>query len=456
MKITKIGQPSELARTFLQKLEESTALASQSSQTSELEVCLVNYSDSISTEDQRTIEDIIDRGLSILFLENAKEEYFPKNSLFATDSEVCIIKSDAQGRRQHMLMLGTKEQPTFIPAARENDAATMEASEEAKEKKTKEARSEEKSTTETAQDKPAIDIQHAVDWVGGVSLKVQEDIQQINASLIMGSITIQAQNYSSNLNGKPTSASAYYSYDVELAAVVSPKKNKIIKITSVNSYVSIVNGLSINTEGDRGDGTFDGRMLLYPGDHYTDNKSEISLPSGWRIIKIAPETLNNDNNYTHTTGWTIGTEGGGQISQDPNVAVNLSASYSSSDSYSQSFQDFTVLNQSNSAYCDWRYVYTKVYRDWKSIFSDWVADIENFPDLAKSTMYMKNEVVYEAPASDNSQQRFCNAIGHQTLYAYSYMTWYLVIEYGIKYNMANWHWDNFTLNMATVIFPEVS
>ena len=156
MKITKIGQPSELARTFLQKLEESTALASQSSQTSELEVCLVNYSDSISTEDQRTIEDIIDRGLSILFLENAKEEYFPKNSLFATDSEVCIIKSDAQGRRQHMLMLGTKEQPTFIPAARENDAATMEASEEAKEKKTKETRSEEKSTTETGQDKPAI------------------------------------------------------------------------------------------------------------------------------------------------------------------------------------------------------------------------------------------------------------------------------------------------------------
>jgi len=42
---------------------------------------------------------------------------------------------------------------------------------------------------------------------------------------------------------------------VELAAVVAPKKNKIIKITSVGSYVSIVNGLSINIDDDRGDDT---------------------------------------------------------------------------------------------------------------------------------------------------------------------------------------------------------
>jgi len=197
-------------------------------------------------------------------------------------------------------------------------------------------------------------------------------------------------------------------------------------------------------------------MLLYPVDEYTDNKSEVSLPSGWRILKIAPETLNNDNNYTHTTGWSIGVEGGGEISEDPKATVKLSASYSESNVYSQSFKDFTAINQSNSAYCDWRYVYTKVYRDWKSIFSDWMADIENFPDLAKSTMYMKNEVVYEAPASDNSQQRFCNAIGHTTLYAHSNLTWYLVIEYGINYKTACWHWDYFTLNMAAVIFPEVS
>ncbi len=454
MKITKIGQPTELATTFLQKLKQSTALFSQSSQSAEHEVCLVNYSESISTEEQRTIEEIIDRGLSVLFLENVKEEYFPGNSLFATNAEVCIIKSESQGRKQHMLMLGNKEQPSFLPTVRVDEESTMEASEEAKEKMKKGPLSDEEPTKESVEVESFIDIRHAVDWVGGVSLKMQEDVQQVNASLITGSITIQAQNYSSNLNGKPTSASAYYSYDVELAAVVSPKRNKILKITSVNSYVSIVNGLSVDTENDRGDGTYEGRMLLYPGDYYTSNKNEISLPAGWRIIKIAPETLNNDNNYTHTTGWTIGAEGGGQISQDPSVAANLSASYNASESYSQSFQDFTVLNQSNAAYCDWRYVYTKVYRDWKSIFSDWMADIENFPDLAKSTMYMKNEVVYEAPASDNSLRRFCNAIGHQTLYAFSYLTWYLVIEYGVRYNMADWHWDNFSLNMGSVIFPE--
>ena len=452
MKVTEIGKTSELAKVFLQKLEQSNA---QSLQNSEFEVSMMNFSESISVDDHRTLKEMIDKDKSILFLENVKKEHFPDNSLITVDSDLCIIKSESNGRRQHILILGTKEQPKLELASRKNEEDTIEVNEEVQKKKTPEQEFKKEASTDTVKVRSKIDAQNILDWLVALPLQTHEDIQLVNASLIRGSVTIESLHYTSDMNGKPTNASTYSSYNVELAAVVEPKRNKVLKITSVASHVSITDGLSKNSEDDKGDGTYEGRMIFYPGNKYTFEKSEIKLPHGWRIIKIAPETLNHDNNYARTTGWTIGAEGGGAMSKDPNVAAKLSASYSESEAYSQSFKDFSALNKSNSAYCDWEYLYTKVYRDWKSIFSSWMKDIENFPDLAKSTMYMKNEVVYEAPASDNSCQRFCTYIHHQTLYAHSHSSWG-VIHYGIKYKTSAFDWNYFDLNMNSVIFPKNS
>ena len=56
------------------------------------------------------------------------------------------------------------------------------------------------------------------------------ELQPVNGSLARGSISIKQLNYSSSLNGEATKCSLYSSYNVELAAVISPTRKKILKL----------------------------------------------------------------------------------------------------------------------------------------------------------------------------------------------------------------------------------
>ena len=358
------------------------------------------------------------------------------------------IKSENGGRCQNVLFSSNRETGTvFLPEGLKDVVATVDDKGAITNREEKAGISSKSEPGESAGE--VCDIQDVIDgWANMITLKGKEGstYELVNASLMRGSVTMAEKTYKSYVSGQETVGSIYFSYDVELAAVVEPKRNKVLKFTSVNSFVS-VRKLGRDEDWSRGDGTSLGALKLYPGDRGTHDPSQVSLPNGWRIIKIAPESPNSENTYTRTTGWSIGATGGGETGKDPKVAVNLSLSYQASNQYSESFPDFTAINQSSSAYCLWEYRFTKLYRDWESLFHGILSRPEKFPALSTSTMYMKNEVVYELPADDNRLQPFMAFICQFRVNLRSQFPGFGCYYYGDSQD-----WLGFSINLGVVKF----
>lgn len=408
MQIERIGNPSKNAEEFVAKLKNSNTVLNSAGDSNN--ILLANFSSVATNMATDSIKQTLEKEGALLFLENVKKEHFPDNALLSVDADYCVIKSMQSGRVQHVLCSSPAEPgPVYIPAELKNiEAEIDEKGQIINVKDSPITESDIKKSALTAETMSDTQLEEWLELINLKSNQLQEhpDMQLVNASLMRGSITIQEQTYKSYLSwGKETLGSIYCSYDIELAAVIEPKKNKILKFTSVNSFVRIQK-MGRNEDWCKGDGTSLGSLRIYPGDRATFELDQVPLPKGWRITKIAPETKNSDNSYTRTTGYSVGASGGGEIAKDPKIAANLSFNYSSSQQYSETFQDFTATNGSSSSYCFWEYKFTKLYRDWESLFHGIQSRPEQFPELARTTMYLKNEVAYEIPQDDNRNQHF--------------------------------------------------
>lgn len=433
MRVTKIGEVSNLLEHFLQNLSQS-----QFASNAECEVCLINFSTLLSNDEHNVIKEMFSKEKAIICLENVKKEHFPNSAALATNAELCIIKSDLGGRRQHIWTLGEEKLPHDGPLPREKVRNRIEINKV-------EAEGKEQKTEIVAYERETRAILNWLDKIDSLS----SSEEQINASLVRGTITFASRNYTSNLNGKDTQCYLSANFDYEIAAVVEPKKNKILKITSVDTSVGIQQ-LSVDNDDDRGDGTYQGTVIVYPGDKYIyEERASVKLPDGWIRRYYAPDTPNSDNSYSRTTGVSIG----GEITPDPKAPAKLTFSYNQSASITESFKDFSAIDNSTPGYQYWRYAYTKVEKNWEDIFTGINKDVEPFPLLAKSTMKMGNEVVYEAPPSEHAWQQFYIIVSHETMYAHSHMSWYLVIYYGIDYKWPMNVWKNYWFNMGLVVFP---
>lgn len=217
----------------------------------------------------------------------------------------------------------------------------------------------------------------------------------------------------------PTQIAEYFgSLDVDLYAVVAPRKTKLLKIKSTGTAVAIPNGLSSDTDWNKHYFTVEGQYLLYPGTtNIEPNQTEqINLPAGWRRLELEPRTPNSITKYTSTTGWSVGVKGeAGGGATGPEASITLEASYSSSNTVEREIPDFRVSNKSSSAVCNWTYEYSRYKNNWMELFTSWAFywdTIESLPQLAKSMLDMDNEVIYEAPANTTNTQPFVFSIQH--------------------------------------------
>lgn len=447
MKIERIGNPGELAEYFAKALSNNKLSASTNE---EATVLLANFASTLPNEAVGSLAQMLDKNETVLFLENVKKEHFPDNALVSVDAKYCIVKSSAGGRIQHVLLCTPPEQgPVYVPT----DLKDIEAE------------VDEKGVISNIQEKDIVPANNGLNhdetpitpstidgWIDIIARKSMEcaenDMQMINASLMRGSITRQEETIPSDAygNGNKTIGAIYFSYDVELAAVIEPTKSKRLKFTSVNSFVRIEK-MGKDADWCKGDGTILGSLRIYPGDKMTFELNEVPIPKGWRIVNIAPESPNSENSYIRTTGWSVGATGGGAISSDPKVAANLSFNYNTSQQYSETFRDFTAMNGSSSTYCFWEYRFTKLYKDWESLFHGIQSRPEQFPELARSTMYMRNEVVYEIPADDNHCQQFWVFICQ-----FRAALWSRFPNIGYKSWGDAQRWTGFNINLGAVKF----
>ena len=139
-------------------------------------------------------------------------------------------------------------------------------------------------------------------------------------------------------------------------------------------------------------------IYLYPGNSRDPNHSV--LPAGWSRPNVEPHTPNSSTTYTSTTGWSFGVSGGGS-KDGPNA--NVTASYSQSNQESTTIKDFSVRNNSDGSMSGWNFYYTAVDgTKWQDHFT-WNNAPKGIADLAKSTLHVNAEAVYEGPADSNSK-----------------------------------------------------
>lgn len=451
MKVTKIGSLSAAGDTFLQRLQLKHLYAetSDSAPSGEVNLLMANFAEPLSEAEHIAIKEAFDNDKAILYFEDVKAGHFPDNALIRTDADTCVIKSEAQGRIQQLFILKSDSQGPERDEKEEIFEKKSDATQETIEPESSSIM--EAMTTEAIEPKTIVET--ALDWLDGLSMyqsgKADPNMRNINASMAIGNF-VMYKSYNTNLSGKQQGASLMAAFDIEL---VADSKNlcKMVRLTSTMSQVN-PGSMPFNSKGRRGDATYEGTVIIYPGDDYIFNeRSSFQMPQGWSMAKRAPLTKNGENTYTYTTGWSVGAEGGGEIAQDPKVTAKVSVSYSATEQKTTNFKDFELQDLNVNGYCYWRYYFTQADRDWTKLLSGLINNIEPFPDLATSAMVMNNEVVYRAPAEQVSIQNFCFNIGHQTMCIYSDN-----FPGNAYFKKSGWIgncWGWFSLNMGAVKFP---
>jgi len=130
-------------------------------------------------------------------------------------------------------------------------------------------------------------------------------------------------------------------------------------------------------------------VYVFPGDGSPDNSQ---LPPGWSRPYIEPQTPNSATTYTSTTGWSVGVEGGGD---KDGPKANVTATYNQSNQVQHTINDFSVRNISDGSMTGWNFYYTAVDGDkWENHLHFW-NHVEYIADLAKSTLTLNAEGVYQ-------------------------------------------------------------
>ena len=413
-------------------------------------------------------EDVIQAGIanhSTIVLRNSKSGTMARFALFGIDAETVVLKAREKGRVQDMVVFGVQDGPaaeadpgmdeTGDAPERAPASSTRTEPEPRKSAAVQEAPIEEFVKEQVSESQEICNTIKSLNQRRTLTMGVRAArVVNINASQASGTVSFSEKTWHPN-NARKGVAKIFGAFDVELAAVVEPVKSKVIKITSRGTAVSAT-PLAADADQNRAWFTQHGLVMVYPGNKYTFDMNAIALPNGWIRRAISPETPNNTSTYTKTTGWTIGGKVGGKVAEKPEATAELSASYSQSSSETTQIQDFRVKNESSAAISKWKYEYTTVTDNWKAMcyqdFAKW-GRIKPIAQLSKSTMFLQNESVYQAPANATGSQRFCFYIGQQAaqLSESAHSIW--SHSYHVRYK-ADGIWQSVDINLGMVRHPD--
>ena len=192
---------------------------------------------------------------------------------------------------------------------------------------------------------------------------------------------------------------AFCTFDVMLYATKTPRQKWIqVRLTDA---IGMNSKMGANSGWAKGYFNRFSNVYLYPGN--SNDPEHSSLPAGWSRPNVEPHTPNSSTTYTSTTGWSFGVSGGVDP-QGPNA--NVTASYSQSNQESTTIKDFSVRNVSDAAMSGWNFYYTAVDGGkWEDHFT-WNNAPKPIANLAKSTLHMNAEAVYEGPPDTNEKLSF--------------------------------------------------
>ena len=192
---------------------------------------------------------------------------------------------------------------------------------------------------------------------------------------------------------------AFCTVDVNQYATKTPRQKWIqFKLTDA---IGMNSQMGVDDTSARGYFNRSSNIYLYPGNSNDPQRSV--LAAGWSRPNVEPHTPNSSTTYTSTTGWSFGVTGG----VDPDgPKADVTASYSQSNQKTTTIYDFSVRNISDGSMSGWNFYYTAVDgSDWKKHFT-WNNQPKPIANLAKSTLYINAEAVYEGPPDTNEKMMF--------------------------------------------------
>jgi len=461
--IINIARENQFAEELAQELETDISLKAAAGEAREDSVIVADLSGELSEQHKNVIQSGMDN-CSTFVLRNCRSKEMAKFSFLSVDASTVVMKSGPYGRTQDIIVLSDTDGPTMEPpvsahatrkpmkSSAHMDALLAKGARLPSAKPEVEEECEDVAIT-TSDEAERSEVDVIARMVEGLNYRSRmlratpSDLNPINASQASGCVIFPQKTWQPC--GKGT-ASFWGSFNIELAAVLEPVRSKYVKVTSVGTAVNAKPAW--DSARNRGYFTSSARVLCFPGWEGAPEKA--SLPNGWRRIAIAPETANSESTYTRTTGWSIGAKAGGKVAEDPEVSAELSASYSSSESYTETIKDFQVKNYSSAAVCEWHYEYTKMARDCYSLFSQKAfrcAKIERLAELSTSTMFLKNEAIYEAPADAQGTQRFMFFVEQTTSRLWDTGNW----NQGVYHAESTWSgmWRSIDVNLDMVRHP---
>ncbi len=446
----------ELAKILILKIASEV----NPKHTKEGAVIVADLGEDINNKHKEVIRTGIKNQAAIV-LRNTRSAVMAEFALFGADGATAVLKARNEGRFQEIIIFGAKDgpvadpKPEMIEAGKSPSEALAIATGQRLEPMKPETA--EREPVKDIEGKPLSESQVIARTIQGLNFRTgltseKVQVSNINASQASGTI-IFAQKTWHPANNKGTNT-IFGAFDIELAAVVEPVRSKIIKITSRGTAVGVTK-MAANGIQNKAYFTDYGSVMVYPGTLYTWDINSIALPNGWTRRAISPETPNNTSTYTKTTGWSIGGKIGGKIAEKPEMTAELSASYSESNITTTTITDFRVKNESNAAVSKWRYEYSKLNDNWKDMFyQDFMREgrVKDVVPLSKSTMFLQNESVYQAPANAAGYQRFIFYIGQHTaqLEESAHSIW----KYSnhVRYQ-ADGMWQMMDLNLGMVRHP---
>ena len=187
---------------------------------------------------------------------------------------------------------------------------------------------------------------------------------------------------------------AFFTLHIEIYATNNPA-NKWIKF-KLTDAVGMKSIMAYDRPNCRGFFNESASVYIFPGSGNRPYSSR--LPLGWCRPYMEPRTTSSETKYTCTTGWSVGASADANMSgYIPGAKAGINASYNQSKQVECTIPEFKVRNISDGSMTGWKYYYTATNegKGDKHFDND---NVKPIADLAKSTLTLHAECIYEGPA----------------------------------------------------------
>ena len=187
-------------------------------------------------------------------------------------------------------------------------------------------------------------------------------------------------------------------------------------------------------DDDRARGFFNhsATIRIFPGGSEAEPGTSSFPAAGWSRPHAEPHTPNSETTYVSTTGWDIGANA---VISTGGPSMEISATYNQSKQVTRTMKDFSVRNVSDESMTGWTFYYTAVDKEkWADHFK-WNNNPKDIANLAKSTLFLNAEAVYQGPADSNQKIPWSAEL--QCKWAALYGTFFKKYQYFVDCTLKN-------------------